>query len=94
MADTLSAVLHDEPKPIAEFNPRVPAACRWIIEQCLAKDVHDRYAATEDLARELRRLRDRLLEVMADPKLLDVTAPSHSDGARCVAGTAALAAGS
>ena len=24
VADTLSAVLHDEPKPIAEINPRIP----------------------------------------------------------------------
>ena len=60
MADTLSAVLHDEPKPIAEINPRIPIAVAWIIEQCLAKDVAERYAATEDLARELRRVREQL----------------------------------
>ncbi len=34
---------------------------RWIVEQCLAKDATERYAATDDLARELRRVRDRLL---------------------------------
>jgi eukaryotic-like serine/threonine-protein kinase len=66
MADTLAAVLHDEPTPIAEINPRVPVPCRWIIEQCLAKEAHERYAATEDLARELRRVRERLREAHAD----------------------------
>jgi Tol biopolymer transport system component len=62
---TLAAVLHEEPRPIAERNPRAPAPLRWIIEQCLAKDPADRYGATEDLARELRRVRDRLVEVVA-----------------------------
>ena len=62
MAETLSAVLNDEPRPIAELNPRVPAPFIWIVEQCLAKDVTERYAATEDLARDLRRLREHLRE--------------------------------
>ena len=68
MADTLAAVLHDEPRPIAELNPRVPAPLRWIIERCLAKDAGDRYTATDDLARDLRWLRDRLSEALAEPK--------------------------
>ena len=41
--------------------------CRWIIEQCLAKDAAERYAATEDLARELRRVRERLREAHGEP---------------------------
>ena len=62
MADTLAAVLNDEAKAIVDINPRVPAAVTWIIEQCLAKDAGDRYTATEDLAKELRRVRERLRE--------------------------------
>ena len=68
MADTLAAVLHDEPRPIAEQNPRIPASVRWIIERCLAKDVGDRYSATDDLARELRWVRDHLSEALTEPK--------------------------
>jgi eukaryotic-like serine/threonine-protein kinase len=71
VADTLSAVLHEEPKPIAEINPRIPAVLRWIVDQCLAKDATERYSATDDLARELRRVRDRLLEARAEPKSID-----------------------
>ena len=43
-------------------QPANPGGGRWIVEQCLAKDAPDRYAATEDLARELRRVRERLRE--------------------------------
>src|SRR5688572_688921 len=68
MADTLAAVLHDEPRPIAEQNARIPAPVRWTIERCLAKDPADRYSATDDLARELRFTRDRLAEALAEPK--------------------------
>lgn len=66
MADTLSAVLNDEPVTISTLNPRIPTAVVWIIDQCLAKDAAERYAATEDLARELRRVRERLRETVAD----------------------------
>ena len=68
LADTLAAVLHDEPRPIAEEKPRIPAPVRWIIERCLAKDAGDRYSATDDLARELRWVRDHLSEALGEPK--------------------------
>ena len=68
IADTLAAVLHEEPRPIADLNPRIPAPVRWTIERCLAKDPADRYSATDDLARELRLTRDRLAEALAEPK--------------------------
>ena len=78
MADTLAAVLHDEPRPIAEQNPRIPTPVRWIIERCLAKDAVDRYSATDDLASELRWIRDRLAEARLDPK----PEPASSRGVR------------
>ena len=82
MADTLAAVLHDEPRPIAEHNPRIPASVRWIIERCLAKDAGDRYSATDDLARELRWIRDHLSEALIEPK------PDAGGGAaECAAGS-------
>ena len=53
-AETLSAILQEEPKPIAELSPKTPTQLRWIIERCLAKDPEERYASTRDLARELQ----------------------------------------
>ncbi len=60
---TLAAIIQDEPEPIAALNPKVPAPVRWIIERCLAKEPRNRYASTEDLARELATVRDHLLEL-------------------------------
>jgi Tol biopolymer transport system component len=60
--DTLSAILHDDPAPIASINPETPAPFRWIVERCLAKDPEERYASTRDLARELAGVRDHLSE--------------------------------
>jgi len=60
--DTLGAILNTEPEPIARLNPGVPAPLRWIADRCLAKDPRQRYASTEDLARELSTVRDHLSE--------------------------------
>jgi Tol biopolymer transport system component len=62
VVDTLSAILHDEPEPIAARRPETPVALRWLIERCLAKEPEDRYASTRDLARDLATLRDHLSE--------------------------------
>jgi eukaryotic-like serine/threonine-protein kinase len=61
-AQTLAAILDDEPEPVGKLNARVPAPVRWVIERCLLKDARQRYDATTDLARELRTLRDRVAE--------------------------------
>ena len=58
VAETFSAILRDDPPPIDEVNPKVPAPLRWIIERCLAKSPRDRYVSTRDLARDLQTLRD------------------------------------
>ncbi|MGH9385797.1 MAG: protein kinase domain-containing protein [Vicinamibacterales bacterium] len=73
VADTLSAVLHEEPRPVSELNPRIPAPVRWLLERCLAKDASERYAATDDLARELRSMRDHWTEALGEPKGIDTS---------------------
>ncbi len=64
-AETLVAVIREEPEPIAKLNPRLPAPLRWIVERCLAKDADSRYASTRDLARDLATLRDHLSEAVS-----------------------------
>jgi len=59
---TLSAIIQEEPEPIAAVNGNVPAPVRWIVERCLGKEPRNRYASTEDLARELATVRDHLSE--------------------------------
>jgi Tol biopolymer transport system component len=64
-AQTLAAIIQDDPEPLGQVNPRTPAAVRWIVERCLAKDPEERYASTKDLARDLRSVRDHLSETSA-----------------------------
>ncbi len=69
--DTLSAILNEDPKPVAEINPEAPGPLRWVIDRCLAKEPDNRYSATRDLARDVATLRDHLLEAahLSDPSL-------------------------
>jgi serine/threonine protein kinase/Tol biopolymer transport system component len=60
---TLAAIVQEEPEPVASINPKIPAPLRWVVEQCLAKEPKNRYASTEDLARDLARVRDHIAEV-------------------------------
>ena len=62
-AETLTAIIRDEPEPVAQVNPRAPAPLRWIVERCLAKDPDERYASTRDLARDLKSVREHIGEV-------------------------------
>ncbi len=56
--ETMTAIIRDEPEPLATAAPAAPVPLRWIVERCLAKDPDERYASTRDLARDLARLRD------------------------------------
>ena len=67
--ETLAAIIREEPEPIAALNPRAPAQLRWIVERCLAKEPQDRYAATEDLARELATLREHVSDLSGEARL-------------------------
>jgi serine/threonine-protein kinase len=62
---TLTAIIEDDPEPIATLNPAFPAPARWIVERCLAKAPEDRYASTRDLARELRAVGQHLQEIQS-----------------------------
>ncbi|MFY9552690.1 MAG: protein kinase [Thermoanaerobaculia bacterium] len=65
--ETLSAILRENPPPIAASHPETPEPLRWVIERCLAKDPGERYASTRDLARDLSRLRERPAETGVSP---------------------------
>jgi len=59
VAETLVAIIREQPEPIAVQNPDAPAPLCWAIERCLAKDADKRYVSTRDLARELAALLDQ-----------------------------------
>ena len=62
-AQTLSAIVGEEPKPIGALNPEVPPPFCWVVERCLAKEPEQRYFSTRDLARDLVAIRDRLSDL-------------------------------
>jgi len=61
-AETLVAIIREEPDDPGKLNPRSPAPLRWLIERCLEKDPEDRFSSTRDLARDLGSLREHLSE--------------------------------
>jgi eukaryotic-like serine/threonine-protein kinase len=61
-AETLAAIIREEPEPLAQTASKAPAPMRWIVERLLAKDPEERYASTKDLARDVKSVRDHLSE--------------------------------
>ncbi|MFZ1007273.1 MAG: protein kinase [Candidatus Sulfotelmatobacter sp.] len=66
-AETMAAILRDEPERLGSRMLQAPPPFLWIVERCLAKDPKDRYASTHDLARDLASVRDRLAEASVRP---------------------------
>ncbi len=60
--ETLTAIIREEPEPIAALAPLTPVPLRRIVARCLAKSPDERYASTRDLARDLQDLREHLTE--------------------------------
>ncbi len=56
-AETLAAIVRDDPAPLEELSPGVPAGLAAIVKRCLAKDAKDRYGTTKELARALAMAR-------------------------------------
>ena len=76
--ETLSAIIRDDPEPIAKVNPGAPAPLRWIVETCLQKDPDERYASTRDLARDLRHAHERLSDLSQGTAALPVRRRSRA----------------
>jgi predicted ATPase len=62
-AETLLAIVREEPEPIGSLNPEAPPPLCWVVERCLAKEPEKRYFSTRDLARDLAAIRDRLSDL-------------------------------
>ncbi len=76
--ETLSAIIREDPRPIGAVNPAIPTPLRWIVERCLAKEPRDRYSSSDDLARDLATVRDRLAELSVAGEPLAAVQPTRS----------------
>jgi predicted ATPase len=61
-AETLVAILREQPVAIGFQNREAPAPLCWVIERCLAKEPDKRYVSTRELSRELAAIRDCFTE--------------------------------
>jgi len=77
-AETLTAIIREEPEPVTRAAASVPSPFRWIIERCLQKDPEERYASTRDLARDVRSVREHLSEATAS---VSTETPAQAVGA-------------
>jgi serine/threonine protein kinase len=68
-AQTLAAIIEDDPQPLTEAKPKTPTPLIWLIERCLAKDPDDRYTSTRDLARDLQSICDHLSDATASAQM-------------------------
>ena len=64
-AETLAAIIRDEPELVTKLDPRLPALLGWTVQRCLSKDPEERYSSTRDLVKELQSLRTHLSEAVS-----------------------------
>ena len=92
--EVLTAIIREEPPPLSSLNPKAPAPLVWIVERCLAKEPRERYASSDDLARDLATLRDRLSEAsVSGAATVAEPAPRRRLALRLAAAAAFLVAG-
>ncbi|HEX4785530.1 MAG TPA: protein kinase [Candidatus Sulfotelmatobacter sp.] len=55
-ADTMSAILNEQPEPISRLAPQTPVALQRVVQRCLEKDADQRFQSASDLAFALEEL--------------------------------------
>jgi TolB-like protein/Tfp pilus assembly protein PilF len=62
VAETIAAILRDEPQPLSQHSPDCPAPLEGIVNRCLAKTPEQRYRAAGELSAELKAARAAIEE--------------------------------
>jgi serine/threonine protein kinase/Tol biopolymer transport system component len=91
-AETMSAIIREEPEPATRLRPDLPLPVRWVLDRCMAKDREERYASTRDLARDLSGLRDHLSEASSGALTASPARPRPRFSLLAAAAAVALAA--
>ncbi|HME37149.1 MAG TPA: protein kinase [Candidatus Sulfotelmatobacter sp.] len=60
-ADTMSAILNEDPVPISDLAPETPVALQKVVLRCLEKNAEQRFQSASDLAFALEALSDSAL---------------------------------
>jgi serine/threonine-protein kinase len=76
--DVRHAVIHDQPKPLAEMRPgATPARLQQILDKAMQKEPRDRYQRIDDLREDLRKV---LMEITSGAAMEMAAAPKHLGG--------------
>src|SRR5438046_2886476 len=76
--DVRHAVIHDQPKSLAETRPgATPVRLQQILDKALSKNPRDRYQKIDELRDELRKI---LHDVASGAKLEEAATPKHLGG--------------
>jgi eukaryotic-like serine/threonine-protein kinase len=89
--ETLSAILREEPEPVFHRVPGLPPPVAWILDRCLAKAPEERYGSTDDLAKDLERVKARLSGLSGIAAAAPARRSSKLRTALLVSGVAAIA---
>src|SRR5438105_5484985 len=70
-AETIGAILHQEPPELSSIDSGIPKALESIVSKCLAKKAEHRYQTIEQVARDLNGARDGELAAIATTEIAD-----------------------
>jgi serine/threonine protein kinase/tetratricopeptide (TPR) repeat protein len=87
-AETIVAILREDPPALSAGEPPLPAPVRRVVERCLAKDPAGRFGSTRDLADDVRYLLDHASDIPSVPVPRTASALSSTRGRRLAAGAA------
>jgi serine/threonine protein kinase/Tol biopolymer transport system component len=83
--DTMAAILTDDPDPLSQHAPDVPAEFERIVRRCLEKEPAARYASAEALKEDLQRLAEQPKRAAGPPKVWRIAAVACSALAALIA---------
>jgi serine/threonine protein kinase/Tol biopolymer transport system component len=76
-ADTMSAILNEDPGPISDIAPGTPATLERLVRRCLEKNPEQRFQSASDLAFALEALSDPTLSSPSGAYPIQRDAPSR-----------------
>ncbi len=68
-AETIGAILHQQPLELSSIDSGIPKALEGIVEKCLAKDAEQRYQTMAQVARDLNAARDGELAALTTTEI-------------------------
>lgn len=74
LAETVHQITAADPPPLRSVDDRVPPELQRVISRCLAKQPAARFASMREVVAELRRVRERMREIVRPfPRLVQLT---------------------